>query len=166
MFYTNSIYNVWIKTKEELRTLSCGHSLLVRPDSRLSEERSEREISKLRNWKHWCRMSTWGVTNTYLILDTWQDLHPKDYSALTVSSLCTIQLWCVIFLHPFLSEAILFILSIVIPLWFILSSASSMYTSLSLFLGRPQDRFPCLGFQSSKYWGKRSSGILLMCPNQ
>ena len=83
-----------------------------------------------------------------------------------MSSLCIIQLWCVIFLHPFLSEAILFILSIVIPLRFILSSASSMYTSLSLFLGRPLDRFPCLGFQSSKYWGNRSSGILLTCPNQ
>ena len=41
-----------------------------------------------------------------------------------------------------------------------------MYTSLSLFLGRPLDRFPCLGFQSSKYWGSRSSGILLTCPNQ
>ena len=74
------------------------------------------------------------------------------------------RLCLIISRHIFLSEAIDTIVAF--PMSLIpVNDAASSFTQFSHDLrGLPRDRLPCLGVQLIRYFGSRSSGILITCP--
>ena len=76
------------------------------------------------------------------------------------------RLCLIISRHIFLFEAIENIVLSTISL-IPVNVAASSFTHFSHDLrGLPRDRLPCLGVQLIRYFGSRSSGILITCPYQ